>query len=95
MGENFDTGRLAEDLRALVQDAETLLRAANASGTEGDLRQRAEATLREMRARLGDIEASVRAHARDIDDYVHENPWSTIAVAGGVGLLLGLLLGRR
>ena len=92
---NFDTGRLAEDLRALVQDAETLLRAASAPAADGDLRERAETTLREMRARLADLEETVRARARDVDEYVHDNPWQAIAVVGGAALLIGLLLGRR
>jgi ElaB/YqjD/DUF883 family membrane-anchored ribosome-binding protein len=33
--------------------------------------------------------------ARATDDYVHEHPWKSIGVAAGVGLLVGLLIGRR
>jgi ElaB/YqjD/DUF883 family membrane-anchored ribosome-binding protein len=94
MAERLDGGRLAEDLRALVSDAETLLRdTANVAGA--DLQERAQATLREMRVRLAAIENSVRERARDVDGYVHENPWQAVAVTGAVALLLGLILGRR
>jgi ElaB/YqjD/DUF883 family membrane-anchored ribosome-binding protein len=29
------------------------------------------------------------------DDYVQENPWRAVAISAGVGLLLGLVIGRR
>jgi ElaB/YqjD/DUF883 family membrane-anchored ribosome-binding protein len=29
------------------------------------------------------------------DQYVHNNPWKAVGIAGGVGLLLGMLIGRR
>jgi ElaB/YqjD/DUF883 family membrane-anchored ribosome-binding protein len=29
------------------------------------------------------------------DEYVRENPWQSVGIAAGVGLLLGLLLSRR
>jgi len=31
----------------------------------------------------------------DIDEQVRNNPWATAGIAAGVGLLLGLLIGRR
>jgi ElaB/YqjD/DUF883 family membrane-anchored ribosome-binding protein len=33
--------------------------------------------------------------ARATDVYVKDNPWRTVAVAAGVGLLLGVILGRK
>ena len=33
--------------------------------------------------------------ARTADVYVKDNPWRTVAVAAGVGLLLGVILGRK
>jgi ElaB/YqjD/DUF883 family membrane-anchored ribosome-binding protein len=33
--------------------------------------------------------------ARATDAYIHENPWQAIGVAAGVGLVVGLLTGRR
>jgi ElaB/YqjD/DUF883 family membrane-anchored ribosome-binding protein len=37
--------------------------------------------------------AKVAGHKAD--DYVHEHPWTSIGVAAGFGLLIGLLIGRR
>ena len=94
MTELFNGGRLAEELRALVSDAEALLR--NSTGTASPAEQeRAEATLADLRVRLNALEQQVKARARDVDDYVRDNPWQAVAMAGGVALLLGLIMGRR
>ena len=94
MTEASDTGKLADDLRTLVDDAEQLLRATTSSGG-AELQQRAQATLNELRTRLSAIEQQLRERARDVDGYVRENPWQAVAIAGGVALLLGLIMGRR
>jgi ElaB/YqjD/DUF883 family membrane-anchored ribosome-binding protein len=95
MTESFNGGKIAEDLRTLVSDAEALLRT-TANATPGEeLQERAQATLREMRLRLSALEEQVRERARDVDSYVRDNPWQAVAVAGGVALLLGLIMGRR
>ena len=87
-------GRIVEELRALVSDAQALLSStANAGGVE--FQQRAQATLQELRARLNALEDTVRLRARDVDTYVRDNPWQAVAVVGGVALLLGLAMGRR
>ena len=94
MTEMFDAGKLAEELRLLVSDAEALLRAST-SADGAQMQERAEATLRDLRARLGGLEEQVTARARELDSYVRGNPWQAVAVAGGVALLLGLMMGRR
>ena len=87
-------GQIAEELRALVSDAETLLRStANAGGA--DMQDHAQATLQDLRARLAALEDQVRARARDVDTYVRDNPWQSVAAVGGVALLLGLIMGRN
>lgn len=94
MTEAYDGGRLADDLRTLVDDAEALLRAStNAGGAE--IQGRAQASLQELRIRLAALEERVRERARDVDSFVRDNPWQAVAVVGGVALLLGLLMGRR
>src|SRR5215813_7382960 len=56
---NGGGGQIAEELRALVSDAETLLRStANAGGAEAQ--ERAQATLQDLRARLTALEDQVR-----------------------------------
>ena len=94
MTDVFNGGRLAEELRALVSDAEALLRTSTGTASAAE-RKHAEDTLAELRTRLTALEQQVRARARDVDGYVRDNPWQAVAVAGGVALLLGLIMGRR
>jgi ElaB/YqjD/DUF883 family membrane-anchored ribosome-binding protein len=87
-------GQIAEDLRAIVSDAEALLRStANTGGA--DVQERAQATLQDLRTRLNALEGTVRSRARDVDSYVRDNPWQAVAAVGGIALLLGLIMGRR
>lgn len=98
----FDVSRdkLAQDLRTVVADTEDLLRAtADQTGEKvAALRERAQANLTLAKARLVETEQAVlertRVAAQATDEYVHENPWYAVGVAAGVGLLLGMLIGR-
>lgn len=93
--------KLAADLRVVVSDAEELLRLT--AGQAGDkvaaARDRVGKSLEEAKAKLGELEdqalekGKAAAHATDI--FVHENPWKSIGIAAGLGLLLGVLIGRR
>jgi len=93
--------RLLEDLRAVIADAEELLTLSKDQAGEGAqrLRERVQERLLRARDRLGDIQegAFERAKAAGVaaDDFVHERPWPSIGLAAGVGLLVGLLIGRR
>ncbi|MBV8742223.1 MAG: DUF883 domain-containing protein [Sinobacteraceae bacterium] len=93
----INVGKLADDLQTLVGDAEELLRAtANSAGDKAsEARERAEESLRAVRARLASVERDLRGRARVVGDYVEDNPWQAIAVAGGIALILGLLMGRK
>lgn len=94
MTDVYDGGRLTDELRSLVSDAEALLRAS--TGMDGpEIRERVETTLKDLRARLASVEEQVGAKARDVDSYVRDNPWQAVAIAGGVALLLGLIMGRK
>lgn len=97
MSSQFDAGKLAEDIKTLVRDAEALLRASAESAEEltDDARRRAEQSLHALRGQLDDIERDLKGRAQVLDGYVHDNPWAAVAIAGGVALLLGLLMGRR
>lgn len=93
--------RLIDDLKAVVHDAEELIKAT--AGQTGEkisaVRARAEENLREVRRKLGELEDDVveraKSAAKATDDLVHEKPWQSIAIAAGVAFLLGLLAGRR
>lgn len=97
MSPTFDAGKLAEDIKTLVKDAEALLRASaeNAEDLTGEARERAEQSLHTLRSQLGDIERDLKGRAEVLDDYVRDNPWTAVAIAGGIALVVGLVLGRR
>ncbi|HEY2036607.1 MAG TPA: DUF883 family protein [Steroidobacteraceae bacterium] len=97
MSPKFDAGKLAEDIKTLVRDAESLLRASaeNAEDLTEDARQRAQESLHALRAQLGELERDLKGRAEVLDGYVHDNPWKAVAIVGGVALLMGLLMGRR
>ncbi len=93
--------KLVRDLQRVITDAEELLHA-TAGQTEGkvaELRERIQTNLMDARHKLGDIEEAVKVKTKQVahatDDYVHEHPWRAIGTAAGVGLLVGLLIGRR
>jgi ElaB/YqjD/DUF883 family membrane-anchored ribosome-binding protein len=93
--------KLMSDLRLVVADAEELLRLTASHTGEGaaEVRSRVQATLAQARANLQHVQESVVAKAKDAghvaDAYVHENPWRSIGMAAGIGLLVGMLIGRR
>lgn len=95
------TDRILDDLRRVVDDAEVLMReTASVAGERAqEARSRAADSLRQARDHLQTMEQVLVARARDAaqetDRYVRDNPWQSIGVAAGFGLLLGLLLGRR
>ncbi len=93
--------KLMSDLRLFVADAEELLRATAGQTGESaaEVRSRIQASLTKARDSLADMQdaavAKARAAGHAADDYVHDHPWKSITVAGGIGLLLGLLISRR
>jgi ElaB/YqjD/DUF883 family membrane-anchored ribosome-binding protein len=93
--------KLVADLKAVVADAEEILRAtASQTGDKvSELRSRIEARLAATRARLSEAERTLlekgRAAARATDHFVHEEPWKSVGIAALVGLAMGVLIGRR
>jgi ElaB/YqjD/DUF883 family membrane-anchored ribosome-binding protein len=98
---DLNTDKLVEDLKVVMRDAEALIKATSAQTGEKiqEVRARAEESLRQARTRLTALEDEALQRAREVADateeYVRENPWQSVGIAAGVGLLLGLLLSRR
>lgn len=97
--------KLKEDLRHLTQTLEDLL-AATAGETSSEireLRERARARLEETRARLTErgselyqqASETLRSTAQQTEGYVREHPWTSIGLGAAVGMLIGVLMGRR
>ena len=93
--------KLMGDLRVVIADAEELLRMTVDQTGEGaaDLRSRIQTRLSQARVELMHVQemavAKVKAAGHATDEFVHENPWKSIGIAAGVGLVVGLLVGRR
>ena len=93
--------QLIDDFKVVVTDAEALLKATANQGGEklAEVRAKAEESLKVAKARMADAQAELlvktRAAAKATDVSVHENPWQAIGVAAGVGVAVGLLIGRR
>ncbi len=95
------TDRLMQDLQAVLEDADALLRAT--AGQAGEklqqARARAEETVRQARERLEIAQEDIALRAREVADqadrYVRDNPWRAVGVAAGVAFVIGLILGRR
>lgn len=92
--------KLIADFEALIADTEELLGATTAQGGEkmAAMRSRMADRLAEAKQRLTTVQKAVvdrtRATAKATDDYVRGNPWQSVAIAGGVGILVGFLLTR-
>lgn len=98
---DVNTDQLVADLKTVMEDAEALLKATSTLTGEKiqEVRARAEESLRQAKVRLTEVEEEAMRRAREIadaaDEYVHENPWQSVGIAAGIGLVLGLLLARR
>lgn len=102
MQSDVNTDKLVEDLKIVMRDAEALIKATSAQTGEKiqQVRAQAEESLRQARTRLTALEDEAMQRAREVatatEGYVRENPWQSVGIAAGVGLLVGLLLsGRR
>jgi ElaB/YqjD/DUF883 family membrane-anchored ribosome-binding protein len=56
-------------------------------------------TLNNAKDRLSSVEGTLTDKAKVVaegaDEFVHRNPWEAVGVAAGLGLLVGLFIGRR
>lgn len=89
--------RLAEDLRALVRDAEQLLKSGTDEAGEkaAELRARLQASLDHAKETCRRLEDRAREGARAADRVIRRHPYESIGLSFGVGVLLGVLINRR
>jgi ElaB/YqjD/DUF883 family membrane-anchored ribosome-binding protein len=85
--------KLVQDLMTLVHDAEELVKSAG-----GDVAAKSKAelitALDRVKASCRKVEARARAGAKRTDQLIRENPYQSIGIAFGLGLLLGVLVTR-
>lgn len=93
--------KLVTDLKVVVADAEELLKAT--AGQAGEkvaaAREKISGSLHEAKQQLCKVEDMVvdktSQAAKITCHYVQEHPWQAVGIAAGVGLIIGLLIGRR
>lgn len=98
---NANLNTVQTDVKTLVRDAQALLTAAAALTGEKaeEMRARGMHLLDVALGKASQVQGQVliksKEMAHNADAYVKVNPWRTIAAAAGVGLLVGVILGRR
>ena len=101
MTKPLSTDQLIEDLKALVRDGEALLGAFAHIAGDGahEAKERAQQSLAAAKERLAQLQDHLLSEARTAMDagetYVRDNPWTAIALAAGIGFVIGMLLSRR
>jgi ElaB/YqjD/DUF883 family membrane-anchored ribosome-binding protein len=93
--------KMAEDFKSIVNDADNLLQAtAKVSGESFSVaRAKFAEKLTNAKTSLAEAEQHVVDKAKQAatatDDYVKVNPWTSVGIAAGVGILIGFLFGKR
>ena len=89
------------DMKLLVKDAQAMLTAAaSLTGDKADeLRTRGMELLDRAMGKASQYQGQAVVKSKELaqtaDVYVKDNPWRTVAAAASVGLLVGILLGRK
>ena len=91
------TEKLLEDLKAVVNDGEELLRAGVQDLSERGLaaRERLAAALEVARQTRRRLQERAMVSAQATDRLIREYPYQSLGIAFGVGMLFGILVNRR
>jgi ElaB/YqjD/DUF883 family membrane-anchored ribosome-binding protein len=93
--------KIKSDLKTVLSDMDEYLRAtASQTGEKiGVIRERLQEHMHKAKDRLADTREIVvdktKEAAKATDEYVHDNPWRAVGIAAGIGLIIGMLIGRR
>jgi ElaB/YqjD/DUF883 family membrane-anchored ribosome-binding protein len=96
-----NSAKLMDDLHRIVRDIEDILSgsADDISDKSRDAHHRASEALHRVKSKIADASAQAAEQARAASDatvqYVKNNPWQSLGLAAGFGLLVGFLLRRR
>mgnify|MGYP000630877183 CR=1 FL=1 len=98
---NHNLDNVQTDIKTLVRDAQSLLTAAaSLTGEKAEeMRGRGMQLLDQAMGKGKEYQGQAMVRGKELahtaDVYVKDNPWRTIAAAAGVGLLVGVILGRK
>lgn len=95
--QSANLNQLAQDLKLVVHDAESLMKAT--AGEMGErvkeARVRLNASLDAAKVQLNKLQEQAVQGAKAADVVIRSHPYESIGVAFGVGVMIGLLVGRR
>lgn len=93
--------QVVNDFKALLSEGEALFKSATVGGDQAlsAARDKFKEQLASAKVRYGELQDATVQQARRAatatDEYVSGNPWTSVAVAGGVGVLIGMLIMTR
>ena len=93
--------QVVSDFKSLLSEGEALFKSATVGGDQAlaAARDKFKEQLAAAKARYTELQDATVQQAKRAatatDEYVHGNPWTSVAVAGGVGLLVGMLIMTR
>lgn len=85
------------ELQELIAESEKLLKdSSTLVGEEGEtLRAQVGLKLKQALESVGSVRERSKPVVDATEHYIGGHPWQTVAISAGVGLVVGLLLGRR
>ncbi len=99
MQTNVKTART--DMKTLLKDAQDLFRqATSATGDKADmLRTQGANLIDSAMVKAQEVQTAAMETGKEMADsadaYVQENPWKSVAISAGVGVLIGMLIARK
>ncbi|WP_035626750.1 YqjD family protein [Herminiimonas sp. CN] len=93
--------RIMGELKSVIKDAEEMMKNTEQQTGEGfkNARAKFESTLRNAKTELVHLEETIVERAKDAmhttDEYVKDHPWKSVGLGACVGLIVGLLIGRK
>jgi ElaB/YqjD/DUF883 family membrane-anchored ribosome-binding protein len=98
---NRSKGKVAEDLKNIVNDTDNLLHATAEVSSQGlkNAREKLTEKLTTVKSSLIDAEKKIVQKSKQsvavTDKYVKTNPWTALSIAAGVSLLVGFFVAKR
>jgi len=84
-----------DELKDLIREAEDALGSVGNDDQIDELRERLREAIASGESMISNLSDSLKYQARRADGAIRANPYQTIGIAAGVGLLAGYLLSRR
>ena len=93
----INTDGLVSDLKTVTRDAEELLKTVSGEKGNGsnDMRARLSSAIESAKATYHRLEEKTVAGAKATDKAIRAHPYESLGIAFGMGLLVGVLVGRK